>query len=127
MLVDSNVIVYSINNRSPKQGAAQHFLNTSSQESVFAQQNVLEALRILTHPKYPERMPVSKAVRAIGNILGKGSVVSPAHDTYLFALELIKQYGLSGNKIFDAYLVATMLSLGLDEIATDNERDFNKF
>lgn len=38
-----------------------------------------------------------------------------------------KKYGLEGDEIFDAYLVATEISNGIRYIITDNEADFKKY
>lgn len=123
-LVDSNIIIYSINKRSPALITCQKFIETNKSILVFAHQNFLESLRVVTHEKFASPMDSITALKAITNITEQLEIITPKADTYLIALELIREHKLSGNRIFDAYLAATMLSNGISRIATDNERDF---
>ena len=60
MLLDSNILVYAINVRSPKNQVAQKFLQENLKELVVAHQNILETMRVLTHPKFPHPLSVRK-------------------------------------------------------------------
>ena len=127
MLVDSNILVYSINRRSAKHVAAKNFLQNNAGDLKIAHQNIFETLRILTHPKFPSPMKVSEALKAIDNILKSCKVISPNEITYHTTLLLIKENRVRSDLIFDAYLTATALSNGINTIATDNTHDFKKF
>lgn len=72
-------------------------------------------------------MNAPDAVDAVGRIASAVNIVSPAYETAFVAMELIKQYGLVADRIFDAYLVATMLTNDITQIATDNEKDLTLF
>lgn len=69
-------------------------------------------------------MPVKDAIDAIERIMKVSKIITPNYMSHHIALEFIKKYELKGNRIFDAYLAATAISHGIDEIATDNEKDF---
>jgi uncharacterized protein len=127
MLIDSNILVYSINSSSPKHKKAQEFLHENLSELTVAHQNIFETLRVLTHSKFPNPMKIGDAIEAIENILKVCTVVSPDYRTHRIALELIKKHNLSGDLIFDTYLVATALGNDIDIIATDNTKDFKRF
>lgn len=127
MLVDTNILIYAINSDSPKNKKAQVFLQTHRKELVVAHQNIFETLRVLTHLNYSKPMSPKEAQEAVLAILRACRVIIPDYDTHYLAFELIKEYNLSGNRIFDAYLCATAISNGIRIIATDNERDFKKF
>lgn len=126
MLADSNILIYSINRSSPKHKKAQRFLENNVNNLEVAHQNILETIRVLTHPKFPEPMEIDHAWDATLNILKGCRIISPNYLTYQIALELIKKYKLASNKIFDAYLAATALANGIDTIATDNTKDFQR-
>jgi len=126
ILVDSNILIYAINRRSPKNTQAEDFLQKFIGNFAVAHQNILEALRVLTHPKYPKPMEINSATTALRAITDAATVISPDSRTYRIAEELIKKYSLKSDQIFDAYLVATTLVNDIFEIATDNERDFLK-
>lgn len=130
MLIDSNILIYSLNQNSPKQSQAQNFLQAQSQSGsplIFAQQNVMETLRILTHPKFPNPFPVADALSAVQLITDQAKIISPTLDTLDIAVALIEKYSITGAEIFDAYLVATALSHQIDSIATDNVKHLQKY
>lgn len=127
MLIDSNILVYSINSASPKHKQAQRFLQENLNVLVVAHQNIFETLRVLTHSRFPSPMKTRDALEAIESILKGCVVISPDYRTHRIALELIKKHRLLADQIFDAYLVATALGNSIDTIATDNIKDFKKF
>ena len=71
-------------------------------------------------------MRIKDALEAVENILKACRIISPGFQTHRIALELIKKHQLSSDKIFDAYLVATILSNDITTIATDNVKDFRR-
>lgn len=127
MLIDSNILVYSINILSPKHRKAQRFLQENLSELVIAHQNIFETLRVLTYSKFPNPMKIEDAIDAIENILKMCTIISPDYRTHRITLELIKKHNLSGDLVFDAYLAATALGNNIGVIATDNTRDFKRF
>lgn len=127
MLIDTNIIIYAINSASPKHTRAKQFLLDHQDNLILAHQNVLEAIRVLTHPKFSNPLSFSQAEKAVTAIAQAATVIAPVQDSLAIAIGLMHAYGRSQNRIFDAYLVATMLSHGIKKIATDNERDFVLF
>ncbi len=126
MLVDTNIIIYAINTDSPKHTASQNFLKEQQKNLTIAHQNVFEAIRVLSHPIFPKPMNLEEVIDDILAIVDSISIIHPDQTTYPLALELIKTYGLAGNRTFDAYLAATALSNGIYTIVTDNVRDFQR-
>lgn len=127
MLIDSNIIIYALDDTSPKSQLAQHFLHQHQNELVVAQQNIFESLRILTHTKFPNPFPAQDAVKAVRAITDQALVIFPTLETYDVALELIQKYRVTGTEVFDAYLVATALSNGIEELASDNTKHLQKY
>lgn len=126
MLVDSNILVYAINKSSPKHKLAQQFLIKNKDKLSIAHQNILETLRVLTHPKYPNPMETDKALEAVLRIAEALNIIYPQFETMHLNFELIKKYKLKSDEVFDGYIVATMLTNGINKIATDNEKDFKR-
>ena len=127
MLVDTNILVYAVNSASPKQKMAQHFLQDQKSHLFVAHQNICEALRILTHPKFFRPMTERNAIAAITRITSALTAVWPDSGTIDIALALISKYKITSNMIFAAYLTATGLTNDVTVIATDNERHFRIF
>lgn len=126
VLVDSNILIYAVNKASPQHIAARKFLKNYKGKLNISHQNVLETLKVITHPIYAKnfgQVEVGMAMRFFSQM----NIISPNNTTYFLNLELIKKYRLRGNLIFDCYLVATMLSHNVSTIATDNEKDFRIF
>lgn len=127
MLIDSNILVYSLNSKSVKCKQSQEFINSHSGNFVVAQQNIFESLRILTHPRFDNPFSPNKAIRAIHTITQGGRVIWQNMDTEPITYELLKKYQISGSEVFDAVLVATALSNGVKQVATDNVKHLGKY
>lgn len=112
---------------SPKYSRAREFLHTRNFDLLFSQQNIMESVRILTHPKLKIGLEASHAVKKVLKITSLGAVLAPQLKTHLLACEIIEKYKLKSNLVFDAYLLATALDNNIKTIATDNERYFKKF
>ena len=126
MIIDSNILVYSIDKNSEKHRKAQKFLKENLGNLEISHQNIFETLRVITHPRLPIPMNLDNAIKAVEHILEVCTIVSPNWRTPRLAMELIKKYKLSSDMVFDAYLVATALGNGINTIATDNTKDFKK-
>ncbi len=127
ILVDSNILIYAINSSSPKHRAAQEFLQTHANHIVIAHQNIFESLRVLTHQKFPNPMLSGNAIDAINAIAEHCHVIAADQGAHHIATAIIQKHNLIGDKVFDAYLAATALSVGINTIATDNTKDFSGF
>ncbi len=127
ILLDSNILIYAINKDSPKCQKAQSFIIEYQNKLVVSHQNILESFRILTHSKFSNPMKSRNALDAINRIVDKISIIGPSIETYYITRELIYKNNLEGNRIFDAYIVATILSNKVFIIATDNEKHFKIF
>lgn len=127
MLVDSNVLIYAINADSPKHSLAKQFLKENSQNLHIAHQNIFETLRVLTHTKFSNPQNPRAALKSIFEISKSCQVIVPNNKTHYAAAELVIEHNLTGNRIFDAYLVATALTNDINVIATDNVKDLGKF
>jgi predicted nucleic acid-binding protein len=129
ILVDSNILIYAINTSSPKNKTARDFLKKASKESklCLSQQNITETLRILTHKKFPNPWPMKEAVNEIAKMADSVTIISPNTKTLFYFFEILKKTKVTSSQVFDAYLAATMLSNGIERIATDNQKDFSIF
>lgn len=124
MLLDSNIIIYALTDGSEKQEGAQSFILQNKERLRVAHQNINESIRLLTHPKTPKKINPLKAIRIVTQITNQLQIIAPKQETLQISLALIKKHNIWSNQIFDAYLVATMLSNGINEIVTDNSKDF---
>jgi predicted nucleic acid-binding protein len=126
MMIDSNVLVYALTDASPKQKIAQNFLQ-SQKYITFAQQNIFEATRVLTHPKFSDPFSITEVKTAMEIIISQTKIIHPTSITLELAFQLLQKYQITGTEVFDAYLVATALSHGITQIATDNVKHLGKY
>lgn len=124
ILVDSNIWIYALNPSSLKYDRARVFLTENMSHVVISQQNILETLRVLTHPKFQNKVTLEVALSATRTLVTSVMTIRPLDNTMPQTIDLMKKYHLSSDKIFDTYLAATALSWGIDTIATDNTKDF---
>lgn len=127
ILVDSNILIYSLSLNSEKCTQAQEFLQKNQLSLCVAQQNIFETLRVLTHPNTPHSLATTVAIRDVSLVTRHLKILCPQPETEHVALEFIRKYEIVGSKIFDVYLAATALSNGVTTIATENVRDFKIF
>ena len=127
MLADSNILVYALSTTSAKYTTAQQFFLKEQHILCLAHQNILESIRVLTHPVLPNAMKSDEARIAVGAIASALTIIAPSQETYAIFIELMRKYKLISNAVFDTYLVATMLTHGVTRIATDNERNFSRY
>jgi predicted nucleic acid-binding protein len=128
LLVDANVLVYSLVENCPQNGAARDKLNGLLQkrtELILCPQIVHESYSILT--RHYGVKPAS-AVDWLGRVLNRPDMefLEPGLAETRLALELAARKGLSGHGFFDACLAALVLNFSLGGICTDNERDFRR-
>jgi len=117
----------AINTNSPKNLLAQKYIRENTSDLAVSHQNILESLRVLTHPKLPKPLTYDQAMRAISRIADCVKLISPSPETIYTTLLLIKKYHLKSDAVFDAYLASTALTNSITTIATDNTKDFSTY
>lgn len=126
-LIDTNILIYAINLNSKFNKSSRVYLSENVTFSVIADQNINEALRLLTHEKYENKLSLNKALRALKNIQDRCISIHPNSQTSEIFIKILSKYNVSSNRLYDAYLVATMYANGIKTIVTANEKDFIQF
>lgn len=132
VLFDTNILVYSYDVKSPKHKIAKKLrddVNEGELKAAIAPQNLLEFYSTMTNAAKNENSVSSKeAVLEIKKFLiSPFELIVPLGNELITVLRLIRDKNIISRKIFDVYLVATMLSNGIKTIYTANERDFEMF
>ena len=132
ILFDTNILVYVHNRVSPYHKIA-YSLETEvlkgKLSAVIAVQNILEFYSTITNSQ-KLNLPLSsqEAGRVIRDYLASPfQIIHPHAGDFDRALYFAIERKIKGRKIFDLYLVATMLSNGIDTIYTANDKDFKDF
>ena len=132
ILFDTNILVYVHNRVSPYHKIA-YLLETEvlkgKLSAAIATQNILEFYSTITNSQ-KLNLPLSpqEAGRVIRDYLASPfQIIHPHAGDFDKALYFAIERKIKGRKIFDLYLVATMLSNGIETIYTANDKDFKDF
>ncbi|MCA9308688.1 MAG: type II toxin-antitoxin system VapC family toxin [Patescibacteria group bacterium] len=128
ILIDTSIIVHSLNKDSFRHSKAVTYLSRlAGQPKAVTHQNIMEAYRVLTHPKHPNPMTKQQALDALKYYVDNCRVISPTEDTFKSLNTVMASSSVVGNKIMNAYLVATIKANSITKIATFNKRDWEDF
>lgn len=128
-LVDTNILVYSVNLDSTFHRKAKAFLEFgfSKQSLCLTPQVILELFNIISSPKFttPLKPMAIKKVMDFFSDQTKFSYIYPEKKTFQKAIQIAtKTKSFGKQKIFDAYLAATCLENKISVIYTHNPKDF---
>lgn len=131
--VDANILVYAVNSDAPQHAAARALLEEVIDPAVtlYVNSQVLcEFYSVVTNPK---RMAVAvsaqEALQVWEDLLAlPGLHVLPAPAEALAALgELLRRHPVTGGRVFDLQIVATLKANNIHRIYTFNTGDFQAF
>lgn len=125
--VDANLLVYSDNKSSQYYQVCRQFLLKEQENLVVANQTLFEFLRVVTHPKYPRRLPLQTAMNDVRKYSSLFEVLYETEKDLETFQSLCEKYKLGSNRIFDTKLVAILVNNHIPRIATINEKDFSVF
>jgi predicted nucleic acid-binding protein len=132
ILFDTNILVYVHNKVSIYHKKAYQLeadVLAGKLPAVLSSQNLIELYSIITNPKKTLRpLPAVEANKVIQDYLDSPfKIIYPKEGTIEELFELTSSANTHGGKIFDTFLVATMLSNNVNTIYTNNEKDFLRF
>ena len=132
ILIDTNILLYAHDEISPKNKVARDLVEKAIAgrvRAVVAHQNLLEFVAVITQDKrVVKSLTLENAVDQVERLLsGELDLISPNNKTLTLAKNFLKSLKIKGGKVFDVYLVATMLTNGIKAIYTDNDKDFVSF
>lgn len=130
-LVDANVLLYAVNEASPRHKDARTWLDSAlaGQETVgFAWAVLLAFLRLATHAAvFPRPLSLADATGILRSWLGQPSAVviepTPRHLDVMGGL--LAETGTAGNLVSDAHLAA--LAAERDAVLVSYDTDFGRF
>lgn len=130
-LVDANVLLYAVNERSPEHVVARDWLREaldSGEAVAFAWTVLLAFLRLSTHPAvFPHPLTTGQSAAVVERWLQAPTAltVEPTRRHLPLLRGLLERAGTGGNLVGDAHLAALALEHGATVISFD--RDFARF
>ncbi|KAA3606971.1 MAG: PIN domain-containing protein [Calditrichaeota bacterium] len=125
ILIDTNIMIYSINEESIFYEASRNLLNNSEHSFFISSKNVSEFLAVVTK-KIKQPLSVTKALEIIENFLTFSTLIYPNNFSFFFFQVLLRKYNPKGLKIYDFEIASIALSNGINQIATINKKDFKQ-
>lgn len=132
ILVDTNILVYGINDQAPQHLAARRFVEELRGGSGFCVtwSILYELMRITTHPQvFPRPLKPKQAADVVRQLVGDPRVdilCETARHADVLEQVLADAPPLRGNRYHDAHIATLMLEHGLSRIATA-DRHFRVF
>lgn len=123
LLIDTNILVYGIDQDSKFFPQSRNLLDGSDHQLVTTSKNLLEFLAVVTR-KSGYDLKTELALEILDDIIRGINVLYPSQDSLAIFLELVDRYQPSGLKVHDFEIVSIGLAAGIHQVATFNEKDF---
>lgn len=130
-LPDANVLLYAIDERSPRHGPARAWLEevlSGTETIAFAWSVMLAVVRLSTRPVvFEQPLAAGEALDIVDGWLARpnASVVHPTTRHPAVLRELLAPLGTAGNLVVDAHLAALAIEHGAELCSSD--ADFSRF
>ena len=126
IIFDTNILVYAQNQSDERYSECRKWVKKVEEEKcdgVLSSQNLVEFVAVVNNLKKLKKMrPKYETEEYCRNYRNVFKLVFPNVETVAVFEKLCKKY--KGDRIFDLFLVATMISNGVDKILTYNVRDY---
>ncbi len=131
VFVDTNVLVYTTQLRSPWHLIARQTLGqlyAGDGELWISRQVLREYLAVLTRSRQSLRPPpVAVLIADVHHFMRRFHIAEDGPAVTERLLALVGQHAVAGNQVHDANIVATMLTYDIHHILTHNIADFSRF
>ncbi|HWP93380.1 MAG TPA: PIN domain-containing protein [Thermodesulfobacteriota bacterium] len=132
--IDTNILVYAFNLDSPLNPKAHAFLKeevlTGSISTCLPYQSLYEFYSVITNARRVEKpLPTGQAREIIETYIRAKNIpkIYPRKSNLRNVINLLSNYDIAGQDIFDLVFVATLLDNGVDGIITRNTKHFARF
>jgi len=123
ILVDTNILVYGIDEESSFFNRARKILEQEKYEIVTTSKNLIEFLAVTTKST-GYNLENNTALEIIEEIIQGIEIVYPTQESMAIFLDLMNRYQPKGLKVHDFEIISIGLAHGIHEVATFNTKDF---
>ena len=123
ILVDTNILVYGIDEDSAFFKRARKVLEQEKYQLVTTSKNLIEFLAVTTKIS-GYNLENDTALEIIEEILQGIEIVYPTQESMAIFLDLMTRYQPKGLKVHDFEIISIGLAHGVHEVATFNTKDF---
>jgi len=123
ILVDTNILVYGIDEDSSFFKRARKILEQEKYQLVTTSKNLIEFLAVTTKSS-GYNLENNTALEIIEEIIQGIEIVYPTQESMAIFLDLMNRYQPKGLKVHDFEIISIGLAHGIHEVATFNIKDF---
>jgi predicted nucleic acid-binding protein len=123
VLLDTNILLYAIDEESKYFKSVQGLLNTETINFYTTSKNLSEFLSVVT--RIPNSsITMEKALFILNDFHNSFEILYPTEESNIIFIDLLKKYTPRGLKIHDFEIISIALSNNITSIATINKKDF---
>ena len=130
IFIDTNILIYIIDEDSPfHEESKESFSKIEKNSQLWISRQIIREYSVITTRTDLIAKPLNSK-ELIDDIIIFENLFTIADDTYNTTkslLELINKYNISGKKIHDANIVATMIENNIEKLLTKNNNDFKRY
>lgn len=123
VLVDTNILVYGIDEDSAFFKRARKILEQDKYQLVTTSKNLIEFLAVTTKPS-GYNLNNDTALEIVEEIIQGIDIVYPTQESMAIFLDFMNRYQPGGLKVHDFEIISIGLANGIHEVATFNSKDF---
>ena len=123
VLVDTNILIYGIDEDSAFFKRARKILEQENYQLVTTSKNLIEFLAVITKSS-GYNLDNKTALEIIEEIIQGIEIVYPTQESMAIFLDLMNRYQPKGLKVHDFEIISIGLAHGVHEVATFNTKDF---
>ena len=124
ILVDTNILVYGIDEESSFFKRARKILGQEKYQLVTTSKNLIEFLAVTTKPS-GYNLDNETALEIIEEIIQGIEIVYPTQESMAIFLDLMNRYQPKGLKVHIFEIISIGLAYGIHNVVTFNTKDFN--
>jgi predicted nucleic acid-binding protein len=123
VLVDTNILIYGIDEDSAFFKRARKIVEQEKYQLVTTSKNLIEFLAVTTRTS-GYNLNNDTALEIVEEIIQGIEIVYPTQESLAIFLDLMNRYQPKGLKIHDFEIISIGLAHGVNEVATFNTKDF---
>lgn len=125
LLVDTNIMVYAVDEDSRYHERAQRLIYESNEELLTTSKNLSEFLAVVTKGE-PPALSTEEALNTLLELTEAFTIFYPTNYTFVIFQNLLLKYQPTGLRIHDFEIASIGLGNGINRLATVNRKDFEE-
>ncbi len=123
ILIDTNILIYGIDEDSAFFKRAREILEQEKNQLVTTSKNLIEFLTVTTKSS-GYNLNNDMALEIVEEIIEGVEIIYPTQESMAIFLDLMNRYQPKGLKVHDFEIISIGLANGIHEVATFNTKDF---